>query len=94
MPNLDGKSEKKLTAIPGTPPDLLHPPLGDAFALRSSYAMSIDFEKEPPVYKVSDTHYVKSWLIHPLAPVVEPPAIVRKNIRKLSNVYDHPILAN
>jgi oligopeptide transport system ATP-binding protein len=93
MPSLDSKNETRLTAIPGTPPDLLHPPLGDAFALRSSYAMCIDIDKEPPLYKVSDTHHVKSWLIHPLAPVVEPPEIVRRNIRKLDSVYDQPILA-
>ncbi len=30
MPSLDG-SEEELYAIPGTPPDLLKPPKGDAF---------------------------------------------------------------
>ncbi|MCY7729133.1 ABC transporter ATP-binding protein, partial [Bacillus safensis] len=66
MPSLDtdGGEEGKLTAIPGTPPDLTNPPKGDAFALRSDYAMKIDFEQEPPMFKVSDTHYVKSWLLH------------------------------
>lgn len=61
MPTLESSGEEELTAIPGTPPDLTNPPKGDAFALRSPYAMKIDFEQEPPMFKVSDTHYVKSW---------------------------------
>lgn len=75
MPSLDVKDEK-LYAIPGTPPDLLSPPKGDAFALRSEYAMQIDLEKNPPFFKVSDTHYAATWLLHPDAPQVEPPAAI------------------
>ncbi|AOZ94438.1 ABC transporter ATP-binding protein [Paenibacillus crassostreae] len=92
MPSLDSKNDEKLTAIPGTPPDLLHPPIGDAFALRSTYSMKIDIEKEPPLFRVSDTHYVKSWLMHQHAPKVEPPAVVKNKIRKLNGVYDQPIV--
>ncbi|ULO05286.1 ABC transporter ATP-binding protein [Paenibacillus sp. 19GGS1-52] len=91
MPSLESKGSL-LTAIPGTPPDLIKPPKGDAFALRSTYAMQIDMEKEPPTYRVSDTHLVKSWLMHPLAPVVEPPAVVKKRQRVLPNAYPQPIL--
>ncbi|MDP4098343.1 ABC transporter ATP-binding protein [Paenibacillus sp. P96] len=93
MPHLESRGQK-LTAIPGTPPDLLHPPKGDAFALRSTYAMQIDFEKEPPIFKVSDTHYVKSWLLHPMSPAVEPPEIVKSKIRKLDNAYEQPIMVD
>lgn len=94
MPSLDtdGGSEGKLTAIPGTPPDLTNPPKGDAFALRSDYAMKIDFEQEPPMFKVSDTHYVKSWLLHPNAPKVEPPASVKARMRELEGSYEKPVL--
>ncbi|MEJ8302418.1 ABC transporter ATP-binding protein [Saccharibacillus sacchari] len=92
MPALDSNGEEKLTAIPGTPPDLLHPPVGDAFALRSNYAMKIDFEKEPPMFKVSDTHFVKSWLLHPDAPSVTPPEAVLRRQRKLDNAYETPVL--
>ncbi|MDO3410813.1 ABC transporter ATP-binding protein [Saccharibacillus sp. CPCC 101409] len=92
MPSLDSNGEEKLTAIPGTPPDLLHPPVGDAFALRSNYAMKIDFEKEPPMFKVSDTHFVKSWLLHPDAPAVQPPEVVQRRLRKLNNTYETPVL--
>ncbi|GLF90941.1 oligopeptide transport ATP-binding protein OppD [Bacillus safensis] len=94
MPSLDtdGGDEGKLTAIPGTPPDLTSPPKGDAFALRSDYAMKIDFEQEPPMFKVSDTHYVKSWLLHPNAPKVEPPASVKARMRELEGSYEKPVL--
>ncbi|MCC9088848.1 ABC transporter ATP-binding protein [Bacillus pumilus] len=94
MPSLDtdGGDEGKLTAIPGTPPDLTNPPKGDAFALRSDYAMKIDFEQEPPMFKVSDTHYVKSWLLHPNAPKVEPPAAVKARMRELEGSYEKPVL--
>jgi oligopeptide transport system ATP-binding protein len=81
-----------LTAIPGTPPDLIKPPKGDAFALRSTYAMQIDMEKEPPLYQISDTHFVKSWLLHPMAPAVEPPDVVKKRQRTLKNTYEQPVL--
>ncbi|WP_405112202.1 ABC transporter ATP-binding protein [Paenibacillus sp. FSL K6-1217] len=91
MPSLESKGSM-LTAIPGTPPDLIKPPKGDAFALRSTYAMAIDMEKEPPMYKVSDSHLVKSWLMHPMAPAVEPPDVVKKQRRVLSNAYPEPVL--
>lgn len=51
MPTLESSGEEELTAIPGTPPDLTNPPKGDAFALRSPYAMKIDFEQEPPMFR-------------------------------------------
>ncbi|WP_379138400.1 ABC transporter ATP-binding protein [Paenibacillus sp. sgz500958] len=91
MPSLESKGSM-LTAIPGTPPDLIKPPVGDAFAIRSTYAMEIDHKQEPPVYKVSDTHLVKSWLLHPYAPAVEPPEVVKRKRRVLKGVYEHPVL--
>ncbi|MNC82587.1 Oligopeptide transport ATP-binding protein OppD [compost metagenome] len=54
--------------------------------------MKVDMEKEPPMYKVSDSHLVKSWLMHPMAPAVEPPAVVKKQHRELKNNYPQPIL--
>ena len=78
IPDVDSK--ERLDAIPGTPPNLIYPPVGDAFALRSKYAMKIDFKKEPPLFKVSETHYAATWLLDPRAPKVEMPAIVRTRI--------------
>jgi len=81
MPSLD-TAEEKLYAIPGTPPDLLDPPKGDAFALRSEYALAIDLEQAPPVFKVSDTHFASTWLLHPDAPKVEPPLSIIERMKK------------
>jgi len=78
MPSLDTK-DSSLYSIPGAPPNLLHMPKGDAFAPRNAYALAIDFEQEPPFFKVSDTHYAATWLLHPQAPKVTPPAeIIRR----------------
>lgn len=85
MPNL--AVSKQLDAIPGAPPNMIYPPKGDAFAARNKYAMKIDFEEEPPLFKVSDTHYAATWLLHPNAPKVEPPKAVqrlRKNRGKIN----------
>lgn len=81
MPDLDTTSDDELNAIPGTPPNMLYPPKGDAFALRNKYALNIDFEEEPPMFKVSETHYAATWLLHPEAPKVEMPEILRKRIQ-------------
>ncbi|MDZ5470350.1 ABC transporter ATP-binding protein [Bacillus sp. 31A1R] len=85
MPDLD-TAEDELYAIPGSPPDLLNPPKGDAFAPRNQFAMKIDLEKEPPMFKVSDTHYAATWLLHPDAPKVEPPAAVLKRMQQYPGV--------
>ncbi|MGN5883891.1 ABC transporter ATP-binding protein [Staphylococcus simulans] len=90
MPDLETGNDIELTAIPGTPPDLLHPPKGDAFAPRSQYALDIDFKEEPPWFKVSPTHFVKSWLLDERAPKVEPPLLVQQRQRKLANKFDKP----
>ncbi|MBO7184707.1 MAG: ABC transporter ATP-binding protein, partial [Oscillospiraceae bacterium] len=53
MPDLDTK--EKLEAIPGTPPNMIYPPVGDAFADRNKYAMKIDFERQPPLFEITPT---------------------------------------
>jgi oligopeptide transport system ATP-binding protein len=80
MPDLDTDASDELLVIPGTPPNMLYPPKGDAFAPRNRYAMKIDFEKEPPMFKVSDTHYAATWLLHPDAPEIEIPEALKKRI--------------
>ena len=81
MPDLETK--EKLDAIPGTPPNMIVPPKGDAFAARNRYAMYIDLEDQPPMFKITDTHMAATWLLHPNAPKVEPPAIVRERIERM-----------
>ena len=92
IPDIDSK--EKLEAIPGTPPDMRFPPKGDAFALRSKYALEIDFRHEPPFYKVSDTHYAATWLLHPNAPQVEMPRIVKTRIANSIKQYEESKSAN
>ena len=86
MPDLDTK--EKLDAIPGTPPNMIFPPKGDAFAERNKYAMQIDYEEQPPMFKVSDTHYAATWLMHPNAPKVEPPKIVTDRIARMKKLNE------
>ena len=65
--------KESLPSIPGMPPSLLHPPKGDAFASRNAYALEIDFEEEPPMFRVTDSHYAATWLLDERAPKVVPP---------------------
>ncbi|MDY5001586.1 MAG: ABC transporter ATP-binding protein [Eubacteriales bacterium] len=84
MPDLDTKD--KLDAIPGTPPNMIFPPKGDAFAERNKYAMAIDFEEQPPMFKISDTHWAATWLLHPDAPKVAPPKLVTDRIERMKKL--------
>ena len=81
MPDLDTK--EKLDAIPGTPPNMIYPPVGDAFADRNKYAMQIDFEQQPPMFEISETHRAATWLLHPDAPKVEMPKIITDRIARM-----------
>ncbi len=82
MPDLEASETKKLYSIPGTPPNLLNPPKGDAFAARNAYALKIDYEIEPPMFKISPTHEAATWLLHPQAPKVEKPKIIDERIAR------------
>ena len=81
MPDLDTK--EKLDAIPGTPPNMIYPPVGDAFAARNKYAMQIDVEAQPPMFEISETHRAATWLLHPDAPKVEIPKIITDRIARM-----------
>lgn len=80
MPDLDSEDSEELYTIPGAPPNLINPPLGDAFAPRNPYALAIDYKAEPPFYEVTPGHYAKTWLLHPEAPKVELPEVIRHRI--------------
>lgn len=79
IPDEDDKGGK-LTSIPGTPPNLISPPKGDAFAPRNKYAVKIDFEHQPPLFEISKTHKAATWLLHPQAPQHEIPDEVKVKI--------------
>lgn len=82
MPDLETDDER-LYAIPGSPPNLLHLPKGDAFASRNQYALEIDDKLEPPMFKISDTHYAATWLLDERAPKVEMPEELRNRINRM-----------
>ena len=67
------RGKEWLPTLPGMPPTLIHPTKGDAFAERNAYAMRIDYEKEPPMFQVTDTHYAATWLLDERAPKVKAP---------------------
>ena len=81
MPDLE--TTERLESIPGTPPNMIYPPKGDAFAARNKYALEIDFELEPPLFEVTPTHYAATWLLHPNAPKVEMPALIKARIERM-----------
>ena len=81
MPDLH--TTEKLESIPGTPPNMIYPPKGDAFAARNKYALEIDFEIDPPLFEITPTHYAATWLLHPNAPKVEMPQLIQARIQRL-----------
>ena len=82
MPDLETRDERLYT-IPGSPPNLLHPVPGDAFAPRNIYALNIDERTEPPMFQISDTHYAATWLLDPRAPQVEMPQELKARIERM-----------
>lgn len=84
MPDLETKD--RLDSIPGTPPNMILPPKGDAFAARNKYAMQIDFEEEPPFFDISPTHKAANWLLDPRAPKVNPPKGVTDRIKRFAKL--------
>ncbi len=81
MPDLD-TDDARLYSIPGSPPNLLHEPKGDAFAARNRFALAIDEKEEPPLFQVSRTHFAATWLLHPDAPKVEMPPELKARIAR------------
>lgn len=81
VPDLESKG--RLEAIPGTPPNMIYPPAGDAFATRNKYALEIDFKREPPMFPITETHSAATWLLHPMAPKVDLPKSVADRIERM-----------
>ena len=87
MPDLDTK--EALFSIPGTPPNMLYPPPGDAFHERNQYALKIDRRLQPPEFRVSDTHSAATWLLDERAPQVDMPASLRARIDRMKERAAH-----
>ena len=82
MPDLD-TADERLYTIPGSPPNLLHEKEGDAFAPRNRYALEVDDKVEPPMFKITDTHYAATWLLDPRAPKVEMPKELKERLERM-----------
>ena len=82
MPQMGIKGED-LFNIVGTPPNLFAEIRGDAFAPRNRFALNIDDKAEPPMFKLSDTHYAATWLLDPRAPKVEMPPELKERIARM-----------
>ena len=82
MPDLDTDDERLYT-IPGSPPNLLHEPAGDAFAARNRQALLVDDKADPPMFKITDTHYAATWLLDPRAPKVEMPVELKHRLERM-----------
>ncbi len=84
MPDLDMK--ERLDSIPGTPPNMIIPPKGDAFAARNKYALQIDFEEQPPFFTISETHKAATWLLDERAPKLDLPQSIKDRIERFNNL--------
>lgn len=70
---------KPLYSIPGRVPVDLSVIRGDAFAFRNfDYALDLDFESRPPMFRVSPTHYAATWLLCKESPAYTPPPEIQK----------------
>ena len=81
MPDLD-TNDDRLYSIPGSPPNLLHEPQGDAFAARNPFALKIDKKAEPPMFQISRTHFAATWLLHPDAPDIDMTRELKERIER------------
>ncbi len=78
----------ELYSITGTPPSLYNSITGDAFAPRNPYCLKIDTLEEPPMFRVTDTHYAKTWLLDPRSAKVEKPEGIRDIHNKLMEAFN------
>ncbi len=82
MPDLETE-DSRLYTIPGSPPNLIHEPAGDAFAARNEYALVIDEKEQPPMFRISETHVAATWLLDPRAPKIEMPETLKARIERM-----------
>ena len=87
LPQL-AEPDAEVYSITGTPPSLYNEITGDAFAPRNPYCMKIDTLLEPPMFRVSDTHFAKTWLLDPDAPKIEKPAVICNLHERLMQAYN------
>ena len=82
MPDLN-TDDDRLYTIPGSPPNLLHEVVGDAFAPRNQYALKADWKEQPPMFQITETHFAATWLLDPRAPKIEMPEELKRRIERM-----------
>jgi oligopeptide transport system ATP-binding protein len=83
IPQSDREGDAQLYTIPGQPPKIVDEISGDPFAPRNAYALHIDHRLEAPLFKVSETHYAATWLLHENAPETKMPAELAERIQSM-----------
>ena len=78
----------ELYSITGTPPSLYNKIIGDPFAPRNPYCLKIDTLQDAPMFRVSDTHFAKTWLLDPRAPKIEKPEAIQNLHEKLVEAFN------
>ena len=78
----------ELYSISGTPPSLYNKIIGDPIAPRNPYCLKVDTLKDPPMFKISETHYAKTWLLDPRAPKIAKPEIITGIHDKLIKAFN------
>lgn len=87
LPQL-AERNSKLYSITGTPPSLYNNIVGDSFAPRNPYCLRVDTLFEPPMFKVTDTHFAKTWLLDPRSPKIEKPEGIQNIHEKLVKAFN------
>lgn len=78
----------ELYSISGTPPSLYNKIVGDPFAPRNPYCLKIDTLREPPMFKVTETHFAKTWLLDHRSPEIEKPEAIQDIHGKLMKAFN------
>lgn len=85
MPTLDTDDEE-LFVIPGTPPDLLHPPKGTHLLHVINTQCKLTLKKSHHYLRCL-IHYAATWLLHPDAPEVTPPDAVLRRQEQFAELH-------
>jgi oligopeptide transport system ATP-binding protein len=67
IPRLNTNKKEPLIPIIGSPPDLLHPPAGCAFAPRCAHTMRICERLDPGMIELGGKQAARCWLNHEMA---------------------------
>jgi len=73
IPNIRQDKSQRLRPIPGSPPDMSHPPEGCPFAPRCPHAHNVCVTELPPMREFAGSRRCRCWLHAPEAPAEDNP---------------------